>query len=300
MTAQPSELGIKQELSLGEVISKTFQIYRRDFTKYFILFAVVEVIIGIVTALAHQAFVLPALPSNPTPQQVSSWLPGFFGAFVLLIASTFLVTVVFFPIAQGSAIKMASERIEKGQAELGVSIRFAAGKLIWIWILTIVVGILVFLGLIALIVPGIILAIMFALAFPVLLIENKGIGGSMGRSRELVGHRWLKTFATYLVLGIIVAIAATIVSTISSPFGVASPVVSGILSAFYQPLFPILLCVYYYSNLARISPHPEVQMTGAPAGAAVQAGVKYCPNCGTQLSSTAIFCTNCGARVDMV
>jgi hypothetical protein len=297
MTAQPPELGIKQELSLGEVISKTFEVYRRDFTKYFILFAVVEVIIGIVTALAQHAFVLPTLSTSSTSQQVSSSFSAFFGALIPLVASIFLVTVVFFPIAQGSAIKLASERIEKGQAELGLSIRFAARKLIWIWILTIVVGILVFLGFIALIVPGIILAIMFALAFPVLLIENKGIGGSMGRSRQLVGHRWLKTFATYLVLGIIVAIAAGIVSVISAPFGIASPVVSGILSALYQPLFPILLCVYYYSNLARISPHPEVQMPGMPT-AGVQAGMKYCPNCGTQLPLSATFCTNCGARVN--
>jgi len=297
MTAQPSELGIKQELSLGEVISKTFEVYRRDFVKYFILFAVVEVIIGIVTALAQHAFVLPTLSTSSTSQQVSSSFSAFFGALIPLVASIFLVTVVFFPIAQRSAIKLASKRIEKGQAELGLSIRFAARKLIWIWILTIVVGILVFLGFIALIVPGIILAIMFALAFPVLLIENKGIGGSMGRSRQLVGHRWLKTFATYLVLGIIVAIAAVIVSVISAPFGIASPVVSGILSALYQPLFPILLCVYYYSNLARISPHPEFQMPGMPTTAGVQAGMKYCPNCGTQLPLSATFCTNCGTRV---
>ena len=37
------ELGIKHELSLGEVISKTFEVYRPDFMKYFVLFAVVEV-----------------------------------------------------------------------------------------------------------------------------------------------------------------------------------------------------------------------------------------------------------------
>jgi zinc-ribbon domain len=297
MTAQPPELGITRELSLGEVISKTFEVYRRDFTKYFILFAVVEVIVGVITTLARDVFVLPALSSGSASQD-SSVFSAFFGAFIPLVVVIFLVTVVFFPIAQGSAIRLASERIEKGQAELGPSIRFAARKLIWIWGLTIVVGLLVFLGFIALIVPGIILAIMFALSFPVLLIENKGIGGSMGKSRQLVGHRWLKTFVTYLVLGIIIGIATVIVSAISAPFGVASPVVSGILSALYQPLFPILLCVYYYSNLARIAPQPQAQMPWAPTTPGIQAGMKYCPRCGRQLSSSATFCTNCGARVD--
>jgi hypothetical protein len=258
---------------------------------------VVEVIIGVVTTLAQQAFVLPTLPSNPTPQQFFDWLPGFVGALVPLAASIFIVTVVFFPIAQGSAIKLASEQIEKGQADIGTSVRFAASRLLWIWALSIVVGIIVVLGFIALVVPGIILAIMFSLAFPVLIIENKGVLDSMGRSRELVGHRWLKTFATFLVFAIIFAIASAIVSAISGPLGVASPVVNGILSALYQPLFPILLVVYYYSNLARIAPVPAGQIPTAPSTTA-WAGMKFCPSCGTQLVSSATFCSKCGARVD--
>ena len=296
MTMQP-EQGINRELSLGEVISKTFELYRRDFTKYFILFAVVEVIIGVVTALARQAFVLPTLPFNTTPQQFFIWLPGFLGALVPLVASIFIVTVVFFPIAQGSATKLASERIDKGEADIGMSVRFAVSRLLWIWGLSIVVGIIVILGLIALIVPGIILAIMFSLAFPVLLIENKGVLDSMGRSRELVGHRWLKTFATVLVLVIIVIIASAIVNAISAPLGVASPVVNGLLSAFYQPLFPILLTVYYYSNLARIAPLTPGKMPKAPTSTA-QAGIKFCSNCGTQVDSSATFCSKCGAKLN--
>ncbi len=296
MTMQP-EQGINRELSLGEVISKTFELYRRDFTKYFVLFAVVEVIIGVVTALARQAFVLPTLPFNTTPQQFFIWLPGFLGALVPLVASIFIVTVVFFPIAQGSATKLASERIDKGEADIGMSVRFAVSRLLWIWGLSIVVGIIVILGLIALIVPGIILAIMFSLAFPVLLIENKGVLDSMGRSRELVGHRWLKTFATVLVLAIIVIIASAIVNAISAPLGVASSVVNGLLSAFYQPLFPILLTVYYYSNLARIAPLTPGKMPKAPTSTA-QAGMRFCPNCGTQVDSSATFCSKCGAKLN--
>jgi hypothetical protein len=86
----------------------------------------------------------------------------------------------------------------------------------------------------------------------------------MGRSRVLVSKRWLKTFGTFLVLGIVILVASLIFSAITAPLGIIGPVVNGILSALYQPLFPILLAVYYYSNLARISPAPAGQMMSGP------------------------------------
>ncbi len=296
MTMQP-EQGISRELGLGEVISKTFEVYRRDFAKYFLLFAIVGVIVQVVTTLAQQAFVLPTLPVNPTSQQVSSFFSALFVALVLIIAVIFFVNIVFSTIAQGSAIKLASEQITKEQVNFGAAIRFVVSKLLSIWALSIIVGIIVFLGALALIIPGIILAIMFSLALPVLLIENKGVTESMGRSRVLVSNRWGKTFATFLVLGIIVIIASVIVSAISGLLGIAGPVVNGILSAFYAPLFPILLVVYYYSNLARISQPPPAPVWTGPTTTA-QPGMKFCPTCGTQNISSATFCTKCGARLN--
>src|SRR6266704_683278 len=110
MTMQP-ERGTSRALGLGEGVSKTFEVYRRDFAKYFFLFAVVGVIVQVVTTLAQQAFVLPTLPVNPTPQQVSSWFSALFAAFFLLIGVIFVVSIVFSTIAEGSAIKLSSEQI---------------------------------------------------------------------------------------------------------------------------------------------------------------------------------------------
>lgn len=289
------EQGITREQSLGEVVSKTFELYRRDFAKYLVLFAVVGAITGAFTTLVRRAFIIPPLLANATPEQFLNWLPGFLGALISLVILSVIVAVVFTPVAIGGAVKMASEEIEKGQADLGASVRFAVSKLVWIWVLSIIVGVIVVAGLIALVVPGIILAIMFSLAFPALLIEGTGVSESLGRSRKLVGHRWLKTFALVLVFVIIIAIASAIISAISGPFGWASNIVSSILAAFYNPLIPIALTVYYYSNVARLASLQSSQAPMAPA-AAGQAGMKFCPRCGTQLASSVTFCSNCGAR----
>lgn len=285
---------VTRELTIGEVISKTFDFYRRDFVKYLVVFLIVEAIIGILTTLARSAVVLPSLPANATAQDTLNWLPGFFTALFYLVALSVIISLVFGTVATGSAIKMASQEIEKGQADLWASVRFTISKLVWLWVLSIIIGVIVVLGFIALIVPGIILAIMFSLAIPALLIENTGLFPSMGRSRKLVDHRWGKSFALFLVLGIILIIAGVIASLISAPFGYASSIVSSILSAFYAPLAPIALTVYYSSNVARLAPPQMSQAPMAPA-AAVQSGTKFCPRCGTQMASWATFCPKCGA-----
>ncbi len=287
-----------RELSIGEVLETTFSLYQRDFSKYFLLFAIVGVVIGVVNALVRLVLVPPMPPVNSTPQQFYNWFPGFFAALVAIVLITFIVTIVFVPIAQGSAMKLASDRIDKGQADFGAAFRLAASRLLGIWALSIIVGILIIVGLIALIVPGIILGIMFSLAFPALIIENKGVSDSMDRSRQLVGHRWGKSFVLYLVLGIIILIASTIVGAVSAPFGIASPVVTGLLSAFYEPLVPILLTVYFYSNVARIAPPmaPPYMVDRMPGGPTMtgQPGMKYCVSCGTLMASTSMICPKCG------
>ena len=288
------EKGITRELSLSEVVSKTFDLYRRDFVKYTILFLVVEAIIGILTTLVNHAVILPKAPvAGSATQDYLNWLPGFFGALITLVALTAIITWVFYPISLGSAVKIASDDIVTGQADLAASVRFSVSRIVWIWIVGIVVGIIVSIGYIALVIPGIILTIMFALVLPVLMIEKPGFE-SMSRSRKLVSDRWLKTLALIIVFGIIIGIASAIVSAIAGVFGVASTFVSSILSAFYLPLIPIALTVYYYSNAARVAPP---QMPAAPEWVSSPGESRYCPSCGTKVAPNTMFCPSCGAKL---
>jgi len=288
-----SEAGITKELGLGEVVSKTFDLFRRDFVKYFVIFAVAEVVVGLATLFANSVVKLPTIPTNSTDL---SWVPGYFAAFFELYAIIEITTLVVVPIAEGSAIKMAAEAVEGRPVSLGESVRFVLSKLIWLWALSLVVGVIVVLGFVALIVPGIILAIMFCLAIPALLLENAGITGSLSRSRELVGHRWGKTFATFIVLGLIILVISVIITLVSGLFGSVGSVVSGLLSAFYEPIIPIGLTVYFFSNRARIMPPSQMGPTTTGSGQIPRPGMKFCPNCGTQLPASATFCANCGAK----
>lgn len=276
------EFGIHEELEVGRILSEMFDLFRADFGRYFVLFAVTEGVVSAATLAAERAY-------------------GASLAFALV--ATGLLALVLGSVAQGTAIRMASDKIQTGRTDLGQAVRFAFSRLIRIWIVSFVVGVVVLLGVIALVVPGIILAIMFSMALPALLLENRTLGGSLNRSRELVSHRWGKTFVTFIVVGLVVLVASVVVDTIAAAFGFVGPVVTGLLSGFYQPLLPIVVTVYYYSNAARLGPHPaqpsepiiqppppvDLATTGRP-------GAKFCFHCGAQMNSSAVFCPKCGMR----
>ena len=56
-----------------------------------------------------------------------------------------------------------------------------------------------------------------------------------------MGNRWLKTFGTFLVMGIIIAIAAAIVSFISAAFGVQTRWLAGFFRHSINPSFRFCL-----------------------------------------------------------
>ncbi|MCJ7763095.1 hypothetical protein MUP38_06560 [Candidatus Bathyarchaeota archaeon] len=250
-----------RELEIGEIITKTFALYRQNFTKYLIPFLVAGAITGLLTTGISLAIVIPALPTNPRPtvEQVVNWLPGFLVAVISFAVLTGIVTWVIGTIAQGISVKYTSDLLEKGQANLQAGFNFALSKILSLLAVSIVTGVLIALGLIALVIPGIILAVMFALVVPAIIVEDTGALESLSRSRKLVSNRWLKTFGLMLLLGVVIGIVSIIVSSISAPFGLARTLVSSILTAFIQPIFPIGMTLYYYSMVARSAPQQQQQ-----------------------------------------
>jgi hypothetical protein len=74
-------------------------------------------------------------------------------------------------------------------------------------------------GFLALIVPGLWLMTIWAVAAPVVVLEGQGVFASLGRSRELVrGHGWT-VFGLILVTGVLSFVAATLLQAVFAFLG---------------------------------------------------------------------------------
>ena len=223
-------------------------------------------ITGILTSALFLSFPLPTPPSAGAPTAaVFQWLGSFISALIGLAVFGGIISWVIGSIATGMVVKSASDVIEKGAGNLQESFNFTISMLPSLLVASIITGVLIFIGILLLLIPGIILLIIFSLVVPAIIIEQKGAFDSLGRSSKLVSNRWLKTFALLIVIGLIM-VAVSLITTFvllpgyvylaAPPFGNGTAfairlIISSIVGSFVSPILPLAETLLYYSMVAR-------------------------------------------------
>ena len=113
------------------------------------------------------------------------------GALGLLTFPLLLVTqLVAVAVSQAATITGVSELYLGRSVTIGAAFQSARGRIVGILIASCLVGLLTFLGLLLLIVPGVLLALRWSLTVPALVIEDLSPRDAMARSSDLTeGHR---------------------------------------------------------------------------------------------------------------
>ncbi len=77
----------------------------------------------------------------------------------------------------------------------------------------------VFIGLLLFIVPGVVIAVWWALVAPVIALEGKRYGAALGRSKELVSGSWWRVLGILLVIGLMAYAVSIAVSALAGGEG---------------------------------------------------------------------------------
>jgi hypothetical protein len=178
-------------LSTGELLDRTFSLYRSHFVVFLGIVALPHICV-----LAFQCLAL-AYQSRPgTPMSGASRV------FVWGMGATLLTIAV--SAASHAATVIAVSEVHLGRPA-GVMDSFSKvrGQIAGAIGLSFAVGFLVVLGCLALIVPGVLLAVRWSLAVPALVLENKDIGDAMSRSSELTEGNRGRVFVIWLLFVIL-------------------------------------------------------------------------------------------------
>ncbi len=288
---------IERELSWGEVVSRGFSLLGSNFAwlvaPLFISAILAAIIRILVTAqiapLSNQLQTLASgnLTAADLPQiynlavQVIGY--GLLEGLVLWIISAYFLAVAF---------KIAYDGATGKKPSFSESFGLGAMRLPALIISTFLISVIVVIGLVLIIVPGIIFLIMFCMFLPAIMVENRGGLAALGRSRQLVSHRW----GTVFMVGLIAVLIGILISIV---FGFFSASLDASGSAVVQSLYEIISNAIIVSFLVVLYRSLQIKEGGAPQWSQTPPGspgqVAYCSDCGSPLPEGAVACPKCGA-----
>lgn len=218
----------RPSVQIGTLLSATFKVLLANFVPFVVLVSVVLSPVIVLTIQNTQRAL-----TNPDPLPIRDILNGVLALILTQVASAALVYGVFQHLSGSPA--SIGDCIVKGLRKTPIAI-----------LTGVVYSLMVGLGVLLCIVPGVYLGVVYCVAVPVAVLEGKGFVAAMKRSKELtIGHGW-----TLLAAYIIVFVGLTLVNLSGLILLFAFPSVLGIWLATLQVLRAMvqatLIGVAYY------------------------------------------------------
>jgi len=241
-------------LSLGELLDRAFQLYRSRFS----LFVGISAIAYLPMFVVRMALLW--VPKHISPSQIVATLVGW-----IIVCLMMLVAMA---AASSATVVAVSVTYLEQPITLGEAYSRVSGMLGKVALMMVGMGLAIFFGFLFFIVPGVLMALAWALAIPVAVLENASFRQSLSRSAALTsGHRmrvlgiFLLYYALIFVLDMALVAPIGVLAVIKKgPLGpmavgpliiVASSIVNYIIESLVTPIVTICLSLMYYDERVR-------------------------------------------------
>jgi hypothetical protein len=188
-------------LPAGEVIARTFSVWLSNFVPFTILGAVL-------LSPTFACSIARVLLTHESPAYAALGTIG-------NLLERFLSLVLTGAVTYGVFQDMSGQR-----ATVGDNLRVGLSRLGAIFVVSLLSGLAILLGVCLLIVPGIIFALMYWVAIPVAVVEETGGSGALTRSSDLTrGNRWSIFGISLVTSGLFVIVVLTLAFVMGAVLG---------------------------------------------------------------------------------
>ena len=239
-----------EPMSIGRILDRTFKIYKDNFIRFITIVAIIQVPLALLTIIS-MSFIQRGVPArneansrqsrrytrqnqqsfnteenrtrfnNSDEDRYGSWVM-FSGGIGLMV--TGILNMLGHVLCRGALTKSVSESYLGNEITVGQAYRFVWPKFLTLVLAGIFVVLVIYLGLLLLVVPGIIFSLWFALTTPAIVVENLKATKGMSRSKALAAGNLGKIFSVAFLIIVISWVIAI-------PFGFAGSFFGGILFA---------------------------------------------------------------------
>ena len=172
------------------------------------------------------------------------------------LAGTLVASLIQFAaaaLAIAACFKAISAAYLGEHAGVAESLRYAVGRLLPLIVAYILVVIIVVIGLVALIIPGIWLAVKLSMVFPAVVFERTGPFAAIGRSWSLTNGSWWRIFGTLLVVFLITFVLQIVLGGVVGGLLAAADSVSELTAAIVLTLVNLLALALTYPLWASVT-----------------------------------------------
>lgn len=221
---------------VGSSLNKLFK------NKNIFVFAIIGALISTAGSfsITAQSRAFASLFNVQNPPSIGVLLP----ALLSLMSSVGLIFIVL-ALIDVFIVAAIMVSVGSGRAKISMVSKEAVSRYLTFLFTSIVVGIIVVIGFILLIVPGIFLAIKLSIAGTESVVGKKDVVESLKSSWEKTNGNFWHILATFVILFLIVAIITGIISAIVSAIGVQF--LSSLFSTFFGFSFTIMTVLIYQS-----------------------------------------------------
>lgn len=277
-----NQINFKKVRDFGEIFNSTFSFIREEFKPlgtailiYAMPFLIVAAIIGTFISMQQQEL-LNAIKSDP--QQIDNPF-SMLGNTYKYAFFLYLVYVLGLSVLQCTVMGYIKLYMEKGKGQFTTGDLWTEiqGKIFPVLGISLVVFILVIIGSILCLIPGIILGVSLSVILPAYFFENKGFGNAFNRSFQLTGQKWWFTFGLLIVSYILMYVLILFLSIPSILLGFKSffalitreelhfstgyYILNSIttLLGYLLVSFIVIITIFNYFNLVEIKERPSLK-----------------------------------------
>jgi len=189
-----------EPMTVGQILDRAFRLYRRNFIRFIAIVAVIQVPMFLLSLVVGRMGLTQAQEMATTSEGPAT------GVSLMLVLAGSLLTMFSTSLCNGALLKSISGTYLGQDVTVGGAYRFVLPKLLALVGASIVVTLVVGVGFILLIVPGVIFALMYILTSQVIVLEGRGVFKGMTRSKQLGSGNKGKIFLLWLLVTIVAVI----------------------------------------------------------------------------------------------
>ena len=240
---------------IGDLLSVAFEVYKANAAKLIVIVAIVVVPLSFISHFLTGVVFKPTVEKTQAIVINGTTISGgttvttrSFGTFVIgsLIAAA--IAVIISAVLQAALTRGAALAAVGDPVDTEASYQYGFKKFGSVLLISILVGLVVGIGFILLIIPGIIFLTMLAVAIPALIVEDQRGTAAMSRSWNLVkGHFW-HVLGTIVVAALITGVVGAILGLLGGTNWFLQWIFGSIAQIITAP-FAALVTVLLYVDL---------------------------------------------------